>query len=187
MTLFLIYKCLNDYLADKELAIEDIVHRDHLQQSSTQITVGNIITSMRLLSNINWKEFFTNVSLMEEVLLGDPADAYRFMDFDSRDSYRHIVEKISKRTGIDELDVARKVTQIAKDAKLEKESDKRTSHVGYYLVDDGLASFEKELGYIPTPKEKVKKAILKHPSFFLFCCIGFININHSDSSFLSVL
>ena len=78
--------------------IEQVVHSEHQRQASAQVTVGNIITSMRLLSTLDWREFFEKVSLIEPVLGSDPSGAYSQMEFSSRDRYRHVIERIGKRT-----------------------------------------------------------------------------------------
>src|SRR5882724_3061333 len=85
-------------------------------QAATQVTVGNIITSMRLLSTLDWRDFFESVSLIEPLLGADPAGAYAKMEFWTRDRYRHVIERISKRTRSNELEVARAAVELAEDA-----------------------------------------------------------------------
>ena len=50
------------------------------------------ITSLRLCSEIDWREFVESVSLVEHALRRDPAGVYGRMDFLSRDEQRHAVE-----------------------------------------------------------------------------------------------
>ena len=45
-------------LARQGTSIEQIIHAEHQRQAATQVTVGNIITSMRLLSTLDWHDFF---------------------------------------------------------------------------------------------------------------------------------
>src|SRR6185503_16795938 len=97
-------------------SIEQIIHTEHQRQASTQVTVGNIITSMRLLSTLDWRDFFEIVSLIEPLLGADPAGAYAKMEFATRDRYRHVIERISKRTRANELEVARAVVKFAEAA-----------------------------------------------------------------------
>ena len=87
-------------------SIEQIVQLEHQRQAASQVTVGNIITSMRLLSTIDWRSFVESVSLTEPILGADPAGAYAEMDFATRDRYRHVIERIARRTRASELDVA---------------------------------------------------------------------------------
>src|SRR6185436_7788216 len=106
-----------------------------------QVTVGNIITSMRLLSTLDWRDFFESVSLIEPLLGADPAGAYSQMEFASRDRYRHVIERISKGTRSDELEIARAAVELAEDALAQLKDNpeaaktSRETHVGYYLVD----------------------------------------------------
>src|SRR6185295_5179682 len=103
--------------------IEQVIHAEHQRQASTQVTVGNIITSMRLLSTLDWRDFFESVILIEPLLGEDPSGAYSKMEFATRDRYRHVIERISKGTRSDELETARAAVELAEAAtKLETEN-----------------------------------------------------------------
>src|SRR6185503_11972853 len=56
--------------------IEQVIHLEHQRQAEAQVTVGNIIASMRLLSTLDWNDFFEKVSLIERLLGKDPAGFY---------------------------------------------------------------------------------------------------------------
>ena len=71
---------------------------------------------MRLLSTLDWRDFFESVSLIDPLLGEDPAGAYSKMEFASRDRYRHVIERISKRTRSDELEIARSAVELAENA-----------------------------------------------------------------------
>ncbi|HEX3252034.1 MAG TPA: hypothetical protein VHS05_21535, partial [Pyrinomonadaceae bacterium] len=49
-------------LAKQGASVEQIIHSEHQRQAAAQVTVGNIITSMRLLSTLDWNDFFEKVS-----------------------------------------------------------------------------------------------------------------------------
>ena len=68
---------------------------------------------MRLLSTLDWNDFFESVSLIEPLLGKDPAGVYSQMEFASRDRYRHVIERISKRTRANELAMARAAVKLA--------------------------------------------------------------------------
>ncbi len=70
-------------------SIEQVVQFEHHRQAASQVTVGNIITSMKLLSMLDWHSFFECVSLTEPILGADPAGIYAQMDFATRNRYRH--------------------------------------------------------------------------------------------------
>ncbi len=104
---------LEKQLTRQGTSVEQIIHAEHQRQASTQVTVGNIITSMRLLSTLDWRDFFESVCLIEPLLGEDPSGAYPKMEFATRDRYRHVIERISKRTRSDELEIARSVVEFA--------------------------------------------------------------------------
>src|SRR5262249_49475863 len=138
---------LEKQLALESMTTEQIVHLEHQRQAATQVTVGNIITSMRLLSTLDWKEFFDSVSLVDPILAEDSAGAYSRMDFGTRDSYRHVIEKIAKRRKSSELEIASRAVKLASDSKRTMPDDHRRSHVGYYLIDCGRAELESQAHY----------------------------------------
>ncbi len=162
---------LERQLAKQEQSTEQIVHLEHQRQAAAQVTVGNIITSMRLLSTLDWRGFFESVSLVDPVLGADPVGVYPRMTFATRDRYRHIVERISKRTKAAELDVARGAIGLAAQAHARTPADESRAHVGYYLIDDGLAALEKNFDYRSPLRERLRRALLAHPTlFFLSIC-----------------
>jgi cyclic beta-1,2-glucan synthetase len=166
---------LEKRLASQGTSVEQVVHHEHQRQAAMQVTVGNVITSMRLLSTLDWRDFFESVSLIEPLLAADPAGAYSKMEFATRDRYRHVIERISKRTLAEELEIARTAIELAREAQAksaaaesEPESAERylnqprEAHVGFYLVDDGLKQLEKNFSYRPKPIERFRRFVLQH-------------------------
>ena len=115
---------------------------------------------MRLLSTLDWNDFFEKVSLIEPLLGKDPAGVYSRMEFASRDRYRHVIERISKRTRASELEIAEAAVRSG-DAK-QKNRPVRKTHVGYYLIDAGLTLLETSFGYQPRPSERLRRFLLRH-------------------------
>ena len=148
-------------LGSQSTSVEQLIHNEHQRQAAAQVTVGNIITSMRLLSNLDWNDFFEKVSLIEPVLGKDPVGVYSRMEFASRDRYRHVVEQISKRTRTSELKIAEATAGLAAEAK---EGDDAKRHVGYYLIDEGLPQLEAMFGYRPRVRERLRRSLLRHPT-----------------------
>ncbi|HWU42436.1 MAG TPA: hypothetical protein VN132_03325, partial [Bdellovibrio sp.] len=142
----------------------DIVDFEHQHQAANQITIANIIGSMRLISNIDWQVFFESVSIVDELLSQDPSSDYAKMDFASRDKYRHSIERIGKKTKTPEKEIALKVLQLAKEGA--------EKHVGYFLVARGVLTLEKLLKYQPTLREMLSRFFILHPtSTYLFSII----------------
>ena len=59
---------LNERLAAEQTTTDQIVREEFQRQSAMNVTVRNVITSMRLVSMINWAEFFESVSPVDAVL-----------------------------------------------------------------------------------------------------------------------
>ncbi|HEX7312640.1 MAG TPA: glucoamylase family protein [Pyrinomonadaceae bacterium] len=162
-----VFEWLERRLQKKQrLSTEQAVHLEHQRQAAAQVTVGNIITSMRLLSTLDWRDFFESVSLVDPLLGEDPAGVYARMNFQTRDRYRHVVERIAKRTGADELEVARGALRLAADARAAQPQDAAGAHVGNYLVGEDVVRLEQVFRYRPRPRERIVRSVLRHPTFF---------------------
>lgn len=118
---------LNRRLEDDGRNVAEVVRQEHTRQAATQVTVADIITSMRLLSTLDWRTFFRRTSLVQQVLADDPARVFDRMDFPTRDRYNHVIERIAKRTGASETEIARRAVALAATAQ---QGDRRT--------DDGI-------------------------------------------------
>ena len=158
------YEWLANQLEKQGQNIEQIVETEYQRQASSQVTVGNIITSMRLLSTIDWRIFFENVSLIDPLFRTDPARIYPKMNFVTRNHYREVIECIAKRTKTDELKVADKVIEFAAAAYRTNPSDLRHSHIGYYLIDEGISEVKREFAYRPGLSEKIVSFVLRYPT-----------------------
>ena len=163
---------LEKQLAKKGLSVEKIVQEEYQRQAAAQVTVGNIITSMRLLSTLDWKDFFETVSLIDPELAQDPAGVYSRMDFATRDRYRHVVERISKGAKKSEPEIARVALRMAEEARSAGE-DAAHTHVGYFLIAEGLARLEAEAAYRPRFGERVRRAIKRHAGV---CYLGTLTV-----------
>lgn len=152
----------------QDQSIEQIVQLENHRQAATQVTVGNIITSMKLLSTLDWPSFVESVSLIEPILSADPAGVYTRMDFATRDRYRHEIERIARRTRTSELDVARRVIELAQQFQKRSPLDLAQAHVGYYLIDEGCATLEREVQYHPSLIESAQRLAFRHPTLLYF-------------------
>ena len=129
-------------LSESNQTIVQLVQHGNQQQAADQVTIANSIGSLRLLSSLDWRDFVESMSHVEQVLKEDPANSYTSMDFNSRDYYRHIVEKISKNCRYSEVEVAKLAIELAERSAGINGSEDRTAHVGYYLIGNGLSNLE---------------------------------------------
>lgn len=152
---------LEKQLGKEGLSVEQVVHEEHQRQAAAQVTVGNIITSMRLLSTLDWKDFFEQVSLIDPELAKDPAGVYAQMDFATRDRYRHVIERISKGAKKSEVEITTAALRLAQAAR-DSGQNEAQKHVGYFLIGDGVSQLEREVGYRPRLVERTLRAIQRH-------------------------
>lgn len=115
---------IDERLSEQHTTSESITHLEHKEQAARQVSMGNSITSLRFISTLDWKLIFEELSQVEQILRKDPDGTYSRMDFPSRDSYRHEVEKLSKKLKVSEIQIARKLIECAEEGK---------KHIGYYL------------------------------------------------------
>lgn len=155
---------LETFLAVNHSSIEKIVHLAHQTRATNQVTVANIITSMRLLSSLDWPVFFESMSAVDRVLESD--SFYSKMDFATRDRYRGVIEEIGKKVPISEVDVARIVSRLAAEAKAIAADDVKKSHVGYYLIGKGRRELEEALQW--NPRFRVSEVFLCRPNTTYF-------------------
>jgi cyclic beta-1,2-glucan synthetase len=144
---------------------EEVLRREHQRQAVNQVSVGNCVTSLRLLSALDWNVFFETTSLVEAVLRNDPAGAYPRQDFPTRDLYRRAVERFARGSRYTELEVAGRALALAqRGAGPPGGADgSPRNHVGYSLVGPGLPELKAQLGYRPGPGERLLEAALRHP------------------------
>jgi cyclic beta-1,2-glucan synthetase len=139
---------LEKLLADQGTTAEETVRLEHQGQATMNVTIRNLITSMRLISWFDWAEFVESVSLVDEVLGAQPS--FGEMDFATRDRYRHAIEELARSSGLTEVEVARRTAAMANTAPspgdVEASVAARRRDPGYFLISDGRLAFERTLG-----------------------------------------
>lgn len=159
---------LEERLGEIGVGAGDVLQRENQRQAANQVSVGNCVTSLRLLSALDWAAFFERTSHVEQILRGDPAGAYAQQDFATKDRYRRVVERLARGSEYDELSVAQRVVSIAS----EDSADERRKHIGFYLIDRGRSMLDSKLRFRASPSERIRSAILDHPNAIYFGGIG---------------
>ncbi len=151
-------------LAESGLTIEQLVQSGNQQQAADQVSVSNSVGSLRFLGGMDWREFVETMSIVERTLREDPDGAYGAMDFASRDRYRHVIEKIAKRSSLSEAEVARSAIQLAHAAQTaHPDGGECAAHVGFYLIDRGLRELETRAQVRPSIAETLAKMGSQRP------------------------
>jgi cyclic beta-1,2-glucan glucanotransferase len=152
---------LDQGLAAQGTTADEIVHEEHRRQGAINVTIRNVITSMRLMSAIDWRELFESVSLVDAMLRAE--SDFSALDFPTRDLYRRAIEELARGSSHPENEITRLVLLAAKRAgDLAHDQDKTTSarnrDPGYYLIANGRPAFERAIGFRPSIKGWLARA-----------------------------
>ena len=137
---------LNQKLAAQGTTTDQIVREDVQHQGALNVTIRNVVTSMRLIATINWPEFVETVSHVDATLRA--GSDFAAMDFQTRDLYRRAIEELAQGSGKSEVTVAQAAIGAAQRAHTANKTGipGRDADPGYYLLSRGRRAFEKQLG-----------------------------------------
>ncbi|HEU4915829.1 MAG TPA: glucoamylase family protein [Acidimicrobiia bacterium] len=135
---------------------DEIVGETHRRQAATNVTVRNIVTSLRQVNFFDWADFVEGVSLVDHALAAE--SSYSEMSFATRDRYRHAIEELSKGSGTSELDVTKATLRLA-DPQL---ADRRQSDPGFYLLGEGRTTLEAGIGFRPGVGLAISRFVRRH-------------------------
>ena len=79
------------------------------------------------------------------------------MTYKTKEYYRNKIKELSVKTKVSEIYITSKALELANKNKNE---DNKKSHIGYYIIDNGLSELKKELNIkdniLSNPKKKEK-------------------------------
>ncbi len=163
---------LEQQLSVTDDTINSMVLTENQNQAANQVSMSNSINSLRFLAKTDWRDFVESMSTVELVLRGDVNNVYANMDFHTRDLYRHKIEILARNSSLSETEVAQAAIDLAKESYLKNESDKKRSHVGYYLRDEGIEQTEKaakvQLSFFKALKKNITRSV---PTFYALIAI----------------
>ena len=137
---------LEQHLSAQAMTVDQVVHDEHQRQGASNVTVRNIITSMRLISDVDWAEFFESVSLVDDALRS--GSDYAQLDFATRNLYRSAIEKLARGSTLTEVQIAQAAVAAAQEQDASVEA--RARDPGYHLIAAGRCAFETTVGYRPS-------------------------------------
>ena len=147
---------LLERLAAEGTPPDDVVNETHRRQAASNVTVRNIVTSLRHINSFDWADFVEGVSLVDRMLSAE--SSYSDMSFATRDRYRHRIEALSKLSGTSELGVAKATLELAS-AQL---TDRRQRDPGYYLLGEGRNELEARIGFRPGAGIRFSRFVRRH-------------------------
>lgn len=113
----------------------ELVNIENQKQAADQVSVRNSIESILLIKTTDWRDFVESVSTVEKILISDKDKVYERMDFNTRDTYRHVVEWAGKNSKLAEHEVAALAIELCKKS-ISENKPVRQHHVGYFLLDE---------------------------------------------------
>jgi cyclic beta-1,2-glucan synthetase len=153
--------------------------------------VGICIRSLRDIGHTTWKEVVEPLILFDRVLREDPAGCYAQMDFETRDLYRHKLSHIAEHSDFTEMEVARATLDLAQEATQHSiacsREALRRSHIGYYLVDQGVALLQARVGFRCPLKGRIQAKLRKFPDEWFLLGIGILTCAITSAIMLAVL
>jgi hypothetical protein len=156
----------------KLVLLEELTERAEkaLAAADSPQPIGELITSLRYLTEAPWKELLERSIAFDPILAADPAGAYSRMDFKTRELYRHTVAHFAEHSDCSELEIAQLAVGFARDSKKRRVWDprlkQRQAHVGYYLIGEGADELRRRAGVRLPFGERVQAFLRRHPEEF---------------------
>ncbi|MGK9051620.1 GH36-type glycosyl hydrolase domain-containing protein [Neorhizobium petrolearium] len=127
--------------------VEEVMLAEQNRLSSGNVTMGNIIKSLREIDDTEWSVWFEDVSQIDKIFR-ERTD-YEALDFGSRNAYRNRIEQIARRSHRSEAEVAETAIRLAEQAAAEENSDPRETNIGAFVVGRRRKELEAAVGYKP--------------------------------------
>ena len=147
---YLALQFLEEALKERGCDPEELLRSEDHSQAARQISVGNTLTSLTAIDQIDWRSWFEGVNVVHKILSQDPSGIYPKSDFESRDRLRHVIEEIAKLSPMPESDVANRTIELCSRSSLPiAENDTPgllARHVGTFLTGKRRPELEQSLG-----------------------------------------
>ncbi|HGP4172665.1 TPA: glucoamylase family protein [Pseudomonas aeruginosa] len=140
---------LDERLQQQGSSVEQAVQHAQQRQGASNVSVRNVITSMRLISAIDWAKLFESVSLVDARL--DADGSFGRMDFPTRNLYRSAIEQLARSAPLSELAIAEQALAKARSTAAPGILGEHWSEPGYHLIGGGRRAFEAHIGFRSPP------------------------------------
>ena len=163
---------------------DEVVKKEHLYVATLKIKIGTCITSIRSINRVNFQKIFEKTNKTEELLNQDPAGVFTNMTEDTKEIYRQKIKEISSKIGISEIYITEEILKLANE---NKESDNRKkSHVGYYLIDDGYYELKSRLleRKVPIPSKENKQKKYIYANILIPILLSFVIVANIKTSMI---
>jgi hypothetical protein len=153
-----------------QFVLMEAVANDPAASGPKADTTATNVAALRAVTQAPFKELNEELMVCHTILLQDPAGAYAGMDFDGRSLYRQVIAKLSHNSDCSEIETAQHAIGLARAAAREHEPNPRLllrkSHVGYYLIAEGLPILEQRVQVRWPIVTQLQKFLRRHPDEF---------------------
>ncbi len=120
------------------------------EQAANNLSVGNAITSLRLLADTDWRSLIARTSALMQLLQGSPI--FRAERDDTQDSTLHAIEALARRSKRSELSVARALLALmgTPPDTLARAAGAPVESPSYWLRGAGRGLLRRAVGLGPT-------------------------------------
>jgi cyclic beta-1,2-glucan synthetase len=138
---------VDERLSKRDMTADTAVREVQRSHGAANVTMRNIVTSLRVIAEVDWTELFKRICLVDNALT--QVGAFPEMDFATRTLYRTAVEQLARGSGQGELEIARLAVAEARrrHPSLPQLEQLRRGDPGYYLLAGGRREFEKSIGF----------------------------------------
>jgi cyclic beta-1,2-glucan synthetase len=151
---------LEERLKGQGASIDEAVQHAQQREGASNVTVRNVVNSLRLISDIDWAELFESVSLVDERLRRD--SAFAAMDFPTRNLYRSAIEQLARGSASTELEVAERALDASQRAPaavsaVDATEAQRVGDPGYHLIGKGRPAFERTIQFRANSRLRINR------------------------------
>ncbi|SBR50746.1 cyclic beta-1,2-glucan synthetase [Halomonas sp. HL-93] len=154
---------LDEQLSQRGETIDEMVQHAQQRQGAANVTVRNIITSMRFVSSIDWAVLFESVSLVDKQLRQQ--SNFDQLDFPTRNQYRSAVELLSRGSRHTELEVVEAALSLSRQAVAttgDPIEAGRMGDPGYFLIGSGRITLEHKLAFKASSRQWLRRTLIHH-------------------------
>ena len=154
---------------------EPEVKTDHIIFSnlSDDEIIARSLRTLLFFDRMDWKKFFEAHSQVDKILTNDPGGFYSSMSFKTRDEYRKKIEYLAEHSAKSETEVSSTAIQLASEPS---GNSAKESHVGFYLLGDGVGRLKQAVEFKYDFSAKVEKFFFEHNTAFYLGSIGLITL-----------
>lgn len=131
------YNELQEEISKLGFSIEQAIIKEHMEIAKTTEYVGRAISSFKMLQALNFREIFEAVNKIDETLMEDYTNEFKYCDYKTKARYRSYIIKLAEKYDLSEVYIAKKAIECSKKYK---------KHVGFFLIGDQKYLLQEALG-----------------------------------------